>query len=191
MMEYFVHPSSIIDEGAVIGKDSKIWHFCHVFGSSVIGAHCSIGQNCMIAQNVHIGNNVRIQNNVSIVEGVRICDDVFIAPSVVFTNIKNPRAFISRKHQYMPTLLEKGCSVGANATIICGNTIGAYALIGAGAVVSHNVPAHALVVGNPARIVGWVDKAGVKLEFRQNRAYDSLDCSVYEMRDGVVVQIES
>ncbi len=191
MMEYFVHPSSIIDEGAVIGKDSKIWHFCHIFGSSVIGAHCSIGQNCMIAQNVHIGNNVRIQNNVSIVEGVRICDDVFIAPSVVFTNIKNPRAFISRKHQYMPTLLEKGCSVGANATIICGNTIGAYALIGAGAVVSHNVPAHALVVGNPARIVGWVDKAGVKLEFRQNRAYDSLDCSVYEMRDGVVVQIES
>ena len=109
----------------------------------------------------------------------------------VFTNIKNPRAFISRKHQYMPTLLEKGCSVGANTTIICGNTIGAYALIGAGAVVSHNVPAHALVVGNPARIVGWVDKAGVKLEFRQNRAYDSLDCSVYEMRDGVVVQIES
>nr|WP_308201180.1 acyltransferase [Helicobacter sp. TUL] len=191
MMEYFVHPSSIIDEGAVIGKDSKIWHFCHIFGSSVIGAHCSIGQNCMIAQNVHIGNNVRIQNNVSIVEGVRICDDVFIAPSVVFTNIKNPRAFISRKHQYMPTLLEKGCSVGANTTIICGNTIGAYALIGAGAVVSHNVPAHALVVGNPARIVGWVDKAGVKLEFRQNRAYDSLDCSVYEMRDGVVVQIES
>lgn len=191
MMEYFVHPSSIIDEGAVIGKDSKIWHFCHIFGSSVIGAHCSIGQNCMIAQNVHIGNNVRIQNNVSIVEGVRICDDVFIAPSVVFTNIKNPRAFISRKHQYMPTLLEKGCSVGANATIICGNTIGAYALIGAGAVVSHNVPAHALVVGNPARIVGWVDKAGVKLEFRQNRAYDSLDRSVYEMRDGVVVQIES
>ena len=191
MMEYFVHPSSIIDEGAVIGKDSKIWHFCHIFGSSVIGAHCSIGQNCMIAQNVHIGNNVRIQNNVSIVEGVRICDDVFIAPSVVFTNIKNPRAFISRKHQYMPTLLEKGCSVGANATIICGNTIGAYALIGAGAVVSHNVPAHALVVGNPARIVGWVDKAGVKLEFRQNRAHDSLDCSVYEMRDGVVVQIES
>ena len=191
MMEYFAHPSSIIDEGAVIGKDSKIWHFCHIFGSSVIGAHCSIGQNCMIAQNVHIGNNVRIQNNVSIVEGVRICDDVFIAPSVVFTNIKNPRAFISRKHQYMPTLLEKGCSVGANATIICGNTIGAYALIGAGAVVSHNVPAHALVVGNPVRIVGWVDKAGVKLEFRQNRAYDSLDCSVYEMRDGVVVQIES
>ena len=191
MMEYFAHPSSIIDEGAVIGKDSKIWHFCHIFGSSVIGAHCSIGQNCMIAQNVHIGNNVRIQNNVSIVEGVRICDDVFIAPSVVFTNIKNPRAFISRKHQYMPTLLEKGCSVGANATIICGNTIGAYALIGAGAVVSHNVPAHALVVGNPARIVGWVDKAGVKLEFRQNRAYDSLDCSVYEMRDGVVVKIES
>ena len=191
MMEYFVHPSSIIDEGAVIGKDSKIWHFCHIFGSSVIGAHCSIGQNCMIAQNVHIGNNVRIQNNVSIVEGERICDDVFLAPSVVFTNIKNPRAFISRKHQYMPTLLEKGCSVGANTTIICGNTIGAYALIGAGAVVSHNVPAHALVVGNPARIVGWVDKAGVKLEFRQNRAYDSLDCSVYEMRDGVVVQIES
>lgn len=191
MMEYFAHPSSIIDEGAVIGKDSKIWHFCHIFGSSVIGAHCSIGQNCMIAQNVHIGNNVRIQNNVSIVDGVRICDDVFIAPSVVFTNIKNPRAFISRKHQYMPTLLEKGCSVGANATIICGNTIGAYALIGAGAVVSHNVPAHALVVGNPARIIGWVDKAGVKLEFRQNRAYDSLDCSVYEMRDGVVVQIES
>ena len=191
MMEYFAHPSSIIDEGAVIGKDSKIWHFCHIFGSSVIGAHCSIGQNCMIAQNVHIGNNVRIQNNVSIVEGVRICDDVFIAPSVVFTNIKNPRAFISRKHQYMPTLLEKGCSVGANATIICGNTIGAYALIGAGAVVSHNVAAHALGVGNPARIVGWVDKAGVKLEFGQNRAYDSLDCSVYEMRDGVVVQIES
>lgn len=190
-MEYFVHPSSIIDEGAVIGKDSKIWHFCHIFGSSVIGTNCSIGQNCMIAQNVHIGNNVRIQNNVSIVEGVRICDDVFIAPSVVFTNIKNPRAFISRKHQYIPTLLERGCSVGANATIICGNTVGAYALIGAGSVVSHNVPAHALVVGNPARIVGWVDKAGVKLEFRQNRAYDSLDCSVYEMRDGVVVQIEA
>lgn len=190
MREYFAHASSVIDEGAHIGRDSKIWHFCHIFGSSVIGKNCSIGQNCMIAQNVRIGDNVKIQNNVSIVEGVRICDDVFIAPSVVFTNIKNPRAFISRKSEYLPTLLERGCSIGANATIICGNTIGAYALIGAGAVVSHDVPPHALVVGNPARLVGWVDKAGVKLEFVQNRAYDSLDSSVYELRDGKVVQIE-
>ena len=123
----------------------------------------------MIAQNVRIGDNVKIQNNVSIVEGVRICDDVFIAPSVVFTNIKTPRAFISRKSEYLPTLLERGCSIGANAT---------------------DVPPHALVVGNPARLVGWVDKAGVKLEFVQNRAYDSLDSSVYELRDGKVVQIE-
>lgn len=190
MREYFAHASSVIDEGAHIGRDSKIWHFCHIFGSSVIGKNCSIGQNCMIAQNVRIGDNVKIQNNVSIVEGVRICDDVFIAPSVVFTNIKNPRAFISRKSEYLPTLLERGCSIGANATIICGNTIGAYALIGAGAVVSHDVPPHALVVGNPARLVGWVDKAGVKLEFVQNRAYDSLDSSVYELRDGKVAQIE-
>lgn len=190
MSEYFAHTSSVIDEGARIGRDSKIWHFCHIFGSSVIGANCSIGQNCMIAQNVRIGDNVKIQNNVSVVEGVRICDDVFIAPSVVFTNIKTPRAFISRKNEYLPTVLERGCSIGANATIICGNTIGAYALIGAGAVVSRDVPPHALVVGNPARIVGWVDKAGLKLEFVQNRAYDSLDSSVYELRDGRVVQIE-
>ncbi|WP_394985528.1 acyltransferase [uncultured Helicobacter sp.] len=191
MKEYFAHASSVIDEGASIGRDSKIWHFCHIFGSSVIGANCSIGQNCMIAQNVHIGNNVRIQNNVSVVEGVRIDDDVFIAPSVVFTNIKTPRAFISRKDEYQPTLLERGCSIGANATIICGNTIGAYALIGAGAVVSNDVPPHALVVGNPARLVGWVDKAGVKMEFVHNRAYDSLDSSVYELRNGKVVQIET
>lgn len=191
MREYFAHESSVIDEGAIIGRDSKIWHFCHIFGSSVIGANCSIGQNCMIAQNVRIGDNVRIQNNVSVVEGVRICDDVFIAPSVVFTNVKNPRAFISRKDAYLPTLLERGCSIGANATIICGNTIGAYALIGAGAVVSSDVPPHALVVGNPARIVGWVDKAGVKMEFVHNRAYDSLDSSVYELCDGMVVQIEA
>ena len=191
MREYFAHASSVIDEGAHIGRDSKIWHFCHIFGSSVIGKNCSIGQNCMIAQNVRIGDNVKIQNNVSIVEGVRICDDVFIAPSVVFTNIKTPRAFISRKSEYLPTLLERGCSIGANATIICGNTIGAYALIGAGAVVSHDVPPHALVVGNPARLVGWVDKAGVKMEFVHNRAYDSLDSSVYELRNGKVVQIET
>ncbi|WP_394954603.1 acyltransferase [uncultured Helicobacter sp.] len=190
MSEYFAHTSSVIDEGARIGRDSKIWHFCHIFGSSVIGANCSIGQNCMIAQNVRIGDNVKIQNNVSVVEGVRIYDDVFIAPSVVFTNIKTPRAFISRKNEYLPTVLERGCSIGANATIICGNTIGAYALIGAGAVVSRDVPPHALVVGNPARIVGWVDKAGLKLEFVQNRAYDSLDSSAYELRDGRVVQIE-
>lgn len=178
-MNYFIHPSSFIDENSQVGQGSKIWHFCHILHSSHIGENCNIGQNCVIGPNVKIGNHVKIQNNVSVYSGVICEDDVFIGPSVVFTNILNPRSFIERKNEYKQTRLKKGCSLGANSTIICGISIGEYALVGAGSVVTKDVPAHALVVGNPARIVGWVDKAGVKMCFDHGVAKDSYDGSLH------------
>ncbi|RYZ95469.1 MAG: N-acetyltransferase [Sphingobacteriaceae bacterium] len=157
-----IHSTAIVEEGAAIGENSNIWHFCHVMPAAVIGNNCNIGQNVFIDNNVHIGNGVKIQNNVSVYNGVRVQDDVFIGPSVVFTNVINPRSFIERKNEFKPTLIEKGASIGANATIVCGIVIGEYALIGAGAVVTKDVAAYALVVGNPARQIGWVNKEGNK-----------------------------
>ncbi|HQO89049.1 MAG TPA: acyltransferase [Chitinophagales bacterium] len=163
-MSYFAHDSAIIDDGASIGEGSKIWHFSHVM-QATIGARCILGQNVFVAAHVIIGNGVKIQNNVSVYEGVVCEDDVFIGPSAVFTNVINPRSFIERKQEYRKTLLKKGCSIGANATIICGVTIGEYALVGAGAVVTKDVKPFSLVVGNPAQQTGWISRYGHKLVF--------------------------
>ncbi|ACI18664.1 acyltransferase [Dictyoglomus thermophilum] len=163
--KYFVHESSYVDEPVEIGEGTKIWHFCHILPHTVIGKNCVIGQNVMIGPRVKIGNNVKIQNNVSVYEGVEIEDDVFCGPSCVFTNVINPRAFIERKHEFKKTIVKKGATIGANATIVCGVTIGEYAFVGAGAVVTKDVPPYALVVGVPARQIGWVCKCGVRLEF--------------------------
>jgi len=164
-MVYFAHDTAIVDENCQVGKGTKIWHFSHLVTGCVIGDNCTIGQSVFIAANVVLGNNVKVQNNVSIYEGVTCEDDVFIGPSAVFTNVINPRSAISRKHEYKQTPVRKGATIGANATIICGNEIGAYALIGAGAVVTKNVPAYALMMGNPARQAGWVSEYGHTLHF--------------------------
>jgi UDP-2-acetamido-3-amino-2,3-dideoxy-glucuronate N-acetyltransferase len=161
--EHFVHPTAVVDEGVEIGSGSKIWHFCHVMPGTVIGEKCVLGQNVSAGPNVALGNGVKIQNNVSIYEGVTVEDDVFLGPSMVFTNVINPRAFVERKSEFRPTLIRKGATIGANATIVCGNTIGRYAMIGAGAVVTADVPDHALVVGNPARAIGWIGRHGERL----------------------------
>ncbi|GHT71355.1 N-acetyltransferase [Bacteroidia bacterium] len=160
MNNYQAHPTAVIDEGAKIGNGTKIWHFSHIMSGAVIGEDCNIGQNVVISPKVSLGNNVKVQNNVSVYTGVTCEDDVFLGPSCVFTNVLNPRSFISRKDEFKPTLVKCGASIGANATILCGITIGEYAMIGAGAVVTKNVPAFALVVGNPGRQVGQVDKEG-------------------------------
>jgi UDP-2-acetamido-3-amino-2,3-dideoxy-glucuronate N-acetyltransferase len=164
-MEYYVHPSAIVDDGCQIGAGSKIWHFCHLMPNSQIGERCILGQNVFVASGVTLGNGVKVQNNVSLYTGIICEDDVFLGPSAVFTNVINPRSFLERKTEYRPTLLQRGCSVGANATIICGVTLGTYCLIGAGAVVTKNVPDYALVVGNPARQLGWVSRYGHRLQF--------------------------
>jgi UDP-2-acetamido-3-amino-2,3-dideoxy-glucuronate N-acetyltransferase len=163
--EYYAHPSAIIDEGCEIGKGVKIWHFSHIMPGCKIGEGCNLGQNVVVSPMVILGKNVRVQNNVSIYEGVVCEDDVFLGPSMVFTNVINPRSAVSRKHEYRQTLVRKGASIGANATIICGNEIGQYAFIGAGAVVTKSIPPYALVVGNPARQKGWMSEHGHKLEF--------------------------
>lgn len=168
---YFAHESSYIDEGSEIGEGTKIWHFTHVMPGSKIGQRCNIGQNCVISSKVVIGNNVKIQNNVSVYEGVILEDDVFCGPSMVFTNVINPRSHIIRKHEYQTTLVKKGASIAANATVICGVTIGTFAFVGAGAVVTRDVPAHALVVGIPAKQTGWICECGIRLDA-------SLDCKV-------------
>ncbi len=165
---YFAHPSAIIDEGCSIGAGSKIWHFCHVMPNSEMGEKCILGQNVLVAPGVKLGNNVKVQNNVSLYTGVICEDDVFLGPSMVFTNVINPRSFLERKEEFRRTLVRTGASIGANATVICGVTIGAYALIGAGAVVTKEVPAFGLVVGNPARQVGWVSRYGHRLHFDDN-----------------------
>ena len=164
-MSFFAHETAVIDPGCEIGEGTRIWHFCHLTSDCVLGQNCTLGQNVMLAANVRIGNNVKIQNNVSVYEGVICEDDVFIGPSAVFTNVINPRSAISRKNEYRPTRVGKGATIGANATIICGNDIGEYAFIGAGAVVTKPVAAYALVTGNPARQGGWMSEAGYKLQF--------------------------
>jgi UDP-2-acetamido-3-amino-2,3-dideoxy-glucuronate N-acetyltransferase len=160
---YFVHESSFVDEGCQIGEGTKIWHFSHVMSGSRIGRGCNIGQNVVISPAVVVGDNVKIQNNVSLYTGVILEDDVFCGPSMVFTNVVNPRSHVSRKHEYQQTLVRQGASLGANSTIVCGHTIGRYAFVGAGAVVTKDVPDYALVVGNPGRVAGWICACGVKL----------------------------
>jgi len=182
---FYAHETTIIDDHAKIGAGTKIWHFSHILGHVEMGQNCSLGQNCVVGPRVKIGNGVKIQNNVSIYEGVICEDDVFLGPSMVFTNVINPRSFIVRKHEFKKTVLKKGCSIGANATIVCGVTIGEYALIGAGSTVTKDVKPFALVYGVPARQQGWVSKAGNKLTFDKNNfAMDPYDQSRYQLVDG-------
>ena len=175
-MSVFIHESSYVDDGAVVGDGTKIWHFCHVMPGAVIGERCSLGQNCVVMPGTRIGNNVKIQNNVSIYEGVELEDDVFCGPSMVFTNVVNPRSHVSRKHEYQRTLVRRGATIGANATIVCGVTLGEYAFVGAGAVVTKDVSAFALVTGVPAKQVGWMCRCGERLgvpyrEFKPSEAF--------------------
>jgi len=181
---YFVHESSYVDDGAVIGDGTKIWHFSHVLPHAVLGAKCSVGQNVNIGGKAVIGNNVKIQNNVSIYDEVVLEDDVFCGPSMVFTNVMNPRSHISRKHEYKKTLVKRGATLGANSTIVCGTTVGRYAFVGAGAVVTKDVPDYALVYGNPARQHGWMCQCGVKLELQGAAALCGACGSRYALADG-------
>ena len=188
--KYFVHESAIADEGCVIGAGTKIWHFSHIMPGCQIGERCNIGQNVVISPDVVLGNNVKVQNNVSIYTGVTCEDDVFLGPSMVFTNVINPRSAINRRDQYARTHVGKGASIGANATIVCGHDIGAYAFIGAGAVVTKNVPAFALVVGNPARQLGWVGEYGHRLHFNaEGLATCPESGQVYQLADKIVTRI--
>ena len=183
--DYFVHESSYVDEPCEIGKGTKIWHFSHIMKNSKIGENCNIGQNVVISPNVILGNNVKIQNNVSVYTGVICEDDVFLGPSCVFTNVINPRAFIERKDEYKKTIVKKGASIGANATIVCGYNRGEYAFVGAGAVVTKDVPDYALVIGTPARVVGYVCKCGNKLLEQENNLYKCSTCNKeYILTDG-------
>ncbi|MEI7897822.1 MAG: acyltransferase [bacterium] len=189
--DYFAHESAFIDEGCKIGKGTKIWHFTHIMKGCVIGENCNLGQNVVISPDVILGRNVKVQNNVSIYTGVICEDDVFLGPSMVFTNVINPRSHILRKDQYQATLVRRGASIGANATIVCGNEIGEFAFIGAGAVVTKNVPAHALIVGNPGRHAGWMSEYGHRLHFDEKGiAVCPESHDQYELtKDGIVVKL--
>jgi len=185
--EYFVHESSYVDDGAIIGKGTKIWHFSHISGTARIGDQCNFGQNVYVDNGVVIGNGVKIQNNVSVYKGVVVEDGVFLGPSMVFTNVINPRSFIERKTEFRATFVRKGATIGANVTIVCGIEIGAYALIGAGAVVIKNVPSYALIVGNPARQIGWISQTGIKLVFdTAGEAICVEEGKVYRLENGLV-----
>lgn len=186
----FIHPSAVIDEGARIGAGTRIWHFCHLMPASIVGENCTIGQNVFIDNNAVIGNRVKIQNNVSVYNGVELEDEVFLGPSVVFTNVINPRSFIERKDEFKKTRVKKGATIGANATILCGNGIGRYAMVGAGAVVTKPVPDHALVTGIPARQTGWVSRAGQKLAFdSQGLAQCPQTGETYKLADNQVIPV--
>jgi UDP-2-acetamido-3-amino-2,3-dideoxy-glucuronate N-acetyltransferase len=188
--DFYVHPSSFVDDGSEIGKGTKIWHFSHIMPNCKIGENCNIGQNVVISPGVVLGDNVKVQNNVSVYTGVECEDDVFLGPSMVFTNVINPRSAVNRKNEYAKTLVKKGATIGANATIICGHTIGSYAFIGAGTVVTRNVPDYGLMVGNPARQTGWMSAFGHKLQFNQDGiAVCEESGEKYKLKDGVVSRI--
>lgn len=190
-MSYYAHPTAVIDAPCIIGAGTKIWHFCHLMPDCEIGKGCSLGQNVFVASNVTLGNNVKVQNNVSIYEGVTCEDDVFLGPSMVFTNVINPRSAVVRRDQYLPTLVRQGASIGANATIVCGNTIGRYAFVGAGAVVTHSVPDYALVVGNPARQIGWVSAYGHRLQWNDQGEATCPESGVrYALKGGKVTPLD-
>lgn len=186
MPDYFVHESSYVDDGAEIGAGTKIWHFCHVMPRARIGERCNIGQNVLVSADVTIGNNVKIQNNVSLYTGVVVEDDVFLGPSMVFTNVINPRSHVSRKDEYKKTLVCKGASIGANATIVCGTTLGKYCFVGAGAVVTRDVADYALVYGSPARPHGWMCQCGEQLNFKGERAVCESCGKAYRKHEQVV-----
>ncbi|MFN4122766.1 MAG: acyltransferase [Flavobacteriales bacterium] len=189
--KYFAHPTAVIDEGCEIGEGTKIWHFSHVMPNCKIGNNCSLGQNVVVSPDVILGNNVKVQNNVSIYTGVICDDDVFLGPSMVFTNVINPRSAIVRRDQYLKTHVGKGASIGANATIVCGHDIGEYAFIGAGAVVTKNVPPYALVVGNPSRQTGWMSEYGHKLKFDESGiAVCPESNEKYKLENGTVSKIK-
>jgi UDP-2-acetamido-3-amino-2,3-dideoxy-glucuronate N-acetyltransferase len=185
--DYFAHETAIIDEGCAIGKGTKIWHFSHIMPNCILGQYCNIGQNVVVSPEVVLGNNVKVQNNVSIYSGVTCDDDVFLGPSMVFTNVINPRSAVNRKGQYSKTHVGKGASIGANATIVCGNDIGEFAFIGAGAVVTKYIPPFALVVGNPAKQIGWMSELGHKLEFDSNGEASCPESKEkYQLKDNLV-----
>ncbi|MBK9191525.1 MAG: N-acetyltransferase [Crocinitomicaceae bacterium] len=188
--EYFAHETAVIDEGCNIGKGTKIWHFSHVMSNCTIGENCNLGQNVVVSPDVTLGNNVKVQNNVSIYTGVVCEDDVFLGPSMVFTNVMNPRSAVNRRDQYLKTLVKKGASIGANATIVCGNPIGEYAFIGAGSVVTKEVPAYALLVGNPAKQIGWMSSYGHRLEFKNGEATCPESGEVYKLENNRVTRIK-
>jgi len=185
MMSYFSHPTAIIDPEARIGEGCRIWHFCHVSSGAVIGENCILGQNVFVADGVILGNGVKVQNNVSLYNGVICEDEVFLGPSMVFTNVINPRSFIERKNEFRPTLVKKGASIGANATVICGVTLGAFCMIGAGAVVTKNVPDFALVAGVPAKQIGWVSRLGHRLHFKDGHAVCPESGERFDLLNGV------
>lgn len=188
--QYYAHPTAVIDEGCIIAPGTKIWHFSHIMSNCTIGENCNIGQNVVISPEVVLGKNVKVQNNVSIYTGVQCEDDVFLGPSMVFTNVINPRSAVNRKNQYAKTLVKKGATIGANATIVCGHDIGAYAFIGAGAVVTKAVPDYALVIGNPARQTGWMSAYGHKLTFDNNGMATCQESGErYKLENGKVIKI--
>lgn len=185
--EYFAHETAVVDEGCTIGSGTKIWHFSHIMSNCTLGERCNIGQNVVVSPEVVLGNNVKVQNNVSIYTGVTCEDDVFLGPSMVFTNVINPRSAVNRKSEYMKTHVGNGASIGANATIVCGHDIGSFAFIGAGAVVTKEVPDHALIVGNPGRQVGWMSEFGQRLNFDQTgKAICPESSEEYILKDGRV-----
>ena len=189
-MEYFNHESAIIDSDCIIGKGTKIWHFSHIMTGAKLGERCNIGQNVVISSDVVLGNNVKVQNNVSIYTGVICEDDVFLGPSMVFTNVMNPRSAVNRRNQYLETLVKRGASIGANATIVCGNPIGEYAFIGAGSVVTKEVPDYALIVGNPAKQIGWMSSFGHRLAFdEKNEATCPESNERYKLENNKVTRI--
>jgi UDP-2-acetamido-3-amino-2,3-dideoxy-glucuronate N-acetyltransferase len=191
MKEYFAHETAVIDEGCEIGKGTKIWHFSHIMPKCQLGENCNIGQNVVVSPGVILGKNVKVQNNVSIYEGVICDDDVFLGPSMVFTNVINPRSAVNRKNEYLKTHVGKGASIGANATIVCGHDIGNFAFIGAGAVVTKTVPAYALVIGNPARQMGWMSEFGHRLEFNaEGIAVCSESNEKYKLENNQVTKIQ-
>ncbi len=187
-LSHFVHSSSFVDDGAVVGEGTKIWHFCHLMPGARVGRHCSLGQNVVVMNNVVLGDNVKVQNNVSLYEGVELEDDVFCGPSMVFTNVINPRSHVSRKNEYRRTLVRQGASIGANATIVCGVVLGRYSFVGAGAVVTSDVPDFALVVGVPARRVGWVCACGERLNLSEGRGTCGVCGARYTEVQGVLAE---